>query len=48
MLPGSYFPSFPEPRRRAERTRVVVVHEADVDGVSTRRVDRLVVQLTPA
>jgi putative transposase len=42
---GSYFPSFLEPRRRAEQVPVVVVQEAYVNGVSTRRVDRLVEQL---
>jgi putative transposase len=42
---GSYFPSFLEPRRRAEQALVAVVQEADVNGVSTRRVDRLVEQL---
>ena len=42
---GSYFPSFLEPRRRAEQALVAVVQEADVNGVSTRKVDRLVEQL---
>jgi putative transposase len=42
---GSYFPSFLEPRRRAEQALVAVVQEASVNGVSTRRVDRLVEQL---
>jgi putative transposase len=42
---GSYFPSFLEPRRRAEQALVAVVQEAYVNGVSTRRVDRLVEQL---
>src|ERR671937_1078757 len=37
---GSYFPSFLEPRRRAEQALVAVVQEAYVNGVSTRRVDR--------
>jgi putative transposase len=41
----SYFPSFLEPRRRAERALVAVVQEAYVNGVSTRKVDRLVEQL---
>ena len=45
---GSYFPSFLEPRRRAEQALVAVVQEADGSGVSTRRVDRLVEQLGPA
>src|SRR5260370_18526218 len=41
---GSYFPTLLEPRRRAERARARgrVVQEADVQGVSTRRVDELV------
>jgi putative transposase len=42
---GSYFPSFLEPRRRAEQALVAVVQEAYVNGVSTRKVDRLVAQL---
>src|SRR5512132_2522820 len=42
---GSYFPAFLEPRRRAEQALVAVVQEAYVNGVSTRRVDRLVEQL---
>ena len=42
---GSYFLSFLEPRRRAEQALVAVVQEAYVNGVSTRRVDRLVEQL---
>jgi transposase-like protein len=42
---GCYFPSFLEPRRRAEQALVAVVQEADGNGVSTRRVDRLVEQL---
>jgi transposase-like protein len=42
---GSYFPSFLEPRGRAEQALVAVVQEAYVNGVSTRRVDRLVEQL---
>jgi putative transposase len=37
----SYVPSLLEPRRRAERALVAVVHEAYVPGVSTRRVDEL-------
>jgi putative transposase len=41
----AYFPSFLEPRRRAEQALVAVVQEAYVNGVSTRRVDRLVEQL---
>src|SRR4029453_17797229 len=42
---GSYFPSFLEPRRRAEQALVAVVPEASVNGVSTRRGGRLVEQL---
>ena len=42
---GSYFPSFLEPRRRAEQALVAVVQEAYVNGISTRKVDRLVAQL---
>ena len=39
---GSYFPSFLEPRSRSEQALVAVVQEAYVNGVSTRKVDRLV------
>jgi putative transposase len=39
------FPSFLEPRRRSEQAIVAVVLEAYVNGVSTRKVDRLVEQL---
>ena len=42
---GSYFPSFLEPRRRSEQALVAVVCEAYVNGVSTRKVERLVHQL---
>ena len=42
---GSYFPSFLEPRSRSERALVAVVQEAYVNGVSTRKVERLVTQL---
>jgi putative transposase len=42
---GSYFPSFLHPRRRAEQALVAVVQEAYVNGVSTRKVDRLVEQM---
>lgn len=42
---GSYFPSFLEPRSRSEQALVAVVQEAYVNGVSTRKVDRLVTQL---
>src|SRR2546426_8705665 len=40
----AYFPSFLEPRRRSEQAIVAVVLEAYVNGVSTRKVDRLVEQ----
>jgi transposase-like protein len=33
---GSYFPSFLEPRRIAEKALTAVIQEADVQGVSTR------------
>jgi transposase-like protein len=36
---GSYFPSFLEPRRRAEKALCAVVAQCYVEGVSTRRVD---------
>jgi transposase-like protein len=39
---GSYFPSFLEPRRRAERALIAVIQSAYVQGVSTRKVDDLV------
>ena len=39
------FPSFLEPRRRSEQAIVASVMEAYVNGVSTRKVDRLVEQL---
>jgi len=42
---GSYQPSFLEPRRRADRALVAVVQEAYVNGVSTRKVERLVSHL---
>lgn len=38
---GSYYPSFLESRRRSERALLAVIQEAYVDGVSTRKVDRL-------
>ena len=41
----AYFPSFLEARRPAEQAIVAVVMEAYVNGVSTRKVDRLVEQL---
>src|SRR5277367_1929297 len=39
---GSYFPGFLEPRRTAEKALTAVIHEAYVQGVSTRSVDELV------
>jgi putative transposase len=42
---GSYVPGFLEPRRRAEQALVAVVQEAYVNGISTRKVDRLVEQM---
>ncbi len=39
---GSYFPSFLEPRRRAERALLAVIQAAYVEGLSTRKVDELV------
>jgi transposase-like protein len=42
---GSFFPSLLEPRRRAEKALVAVVQEAYVEGVSTRKVDELLVAL---
>lgn len=39
---GSYFPRLLEPRKRAERALLAVVQEAYVQGVSTRRVDKVV------
>jgi putative transposase len=42
---GSFFPSFLEPRRRSELALVAVVQEAYINGVSTRKVERLVGQL---
>ena len=41
----AYFPSFLEPRKRSEQALVAVVQEAYVNGVSTRKVERLVEQL---
>jgi len=41
----AYFPSFLEARRPAEQAIVAVAMEAYVNGVSTRKVDRLVEQL---
>jgi putative transposase len=42
---GSYFPSFLEPRRRSEEALLAVIAEAYVKGVSTRKVEDLVVAL---
>jgi transposase-like protein len=42
---GSYFPSFLEPRSLSEQALVAVVREAYVNGVSTRKVERLVTRL---
>ena len=39
---GTFFPSFLEPRRRAERALVAVVQEAFLHGTSSRKVDDLV------
>ena len=42
---GSYFPTFLEPRRRAEKALVSVIRDAYIQGVSTRRVERLCRQM---
>ncbi len=42
---GSYFPSFLKPRRRSEEALLAVIAEAYVKGVSTRKVEDLVVAL---
>jgi transposase-like protein len=42
---GTYFPTFLEPRRRAEMALIGVIREAYVQGVSTRRVERLCRQM---
>jgi transposase-like protein len=42
---GSYFPSFLEPRKRSEQALLSVVAEAYVNGVSTRKVERVVEQM---
>lgn len=39
---GSYFPSFLEPRRTAEKAVTAVIQEACVQGISTWSVDNLV------
>jgi putative transposase len=42
---GSFFPSLLEPRRRAEKALLAVVQEAYMEGVSTRKVDDLLIAL---
>ena len=42
---GSYFPSFLEPRRRAEKALLSVIQQAYIEGVSTRKVDDLLQSL---
>ena len=39
---GSYFPSFLEPRRMAEKALTAVIQESYIQGISTRSVDDLV------
>src|ERR671935_1652394 len=39
---GSYFPSFLEPRRMAEKALTAVIQEAYIQGISTRSVDDVV------
>ena len=39
---GSYFPTFLEPRRSADKAMIAVIQEAYVHGISTRSVDDLV------
>lgn len=39
---GSYFPTFLEPRKTAEKALLAVIQEAYVQGISTRSVDDLV------
>src|SRR4029453_4247043 len=39
---GSYFPTFLEPRRLAEKALTAVIQEAYIQGISTRSVDELV------
>ena len=39
---GSYFPPFLEPRKTSEKALVMMIPEAWIGGVSTRRVDELV------
>lgn len=38
----SYYPAFLEPRRKVDKALVNVIQEAYINGVSTRKVDRLV------
>lgn len=45
---GSYFPSFLEPRRTAEKALAAVIQEAHVHGVSTRSLDDLVKAMAAA
>src|SRR4051794_11602236 len=42
---GSFVPSLLEPRKRGEQALVAVVQEAYIQGVSTRKVDKLVESL---
>ena len=42
---GSYFPGFLEPRKRSERALLAVIQEAYVQGVSTRKVEDLLLTL---
>lgn len=42
---GTYFPSFLEPRRRAEQALMCAIRESYVQGISTRRVEQLCEQL---
>lgn len=42
---GSYFPSFLEPRRRAEKALLAVVQQAYIEGVNTRKGDDLLLAL---
>lgn len=39
---GSYFPSFLEPRKTAEKALTAVIQEGWIQGISTRKVDDLV------
>ena len=45
---GSYFPTFLEPRKTAEKALLAVIQEAYVQGISTRSVDDLVRAMGPA